>query len=235
MSGPSQTHPWHPAREPPELLIGESLSVPNQGTTQRLENEGASLTPAHPNETRRQELLDRIEEIFLAEGFLHTRVGTLADRLHCSRSTLYKLAPSKTELYVLILDRWLNKATDQVLEATRDLDTPIQKIETAANLTAELQSQVSPEFWRDARSFGPTAERFSEGQARGIRRIRSYLDEGVESGFFHPANTAFVAYVIWLGVNAARDPDLTRRLGLDQEAATRELGALVLRGMRARS
>ncbi|HSK46440.1 MAG TPA: TetR/AcrR family transcriptional regulator, partial [Coriobacteriia bacterium] len=67
------------------------------------------MTPAHPNETRRQELLERIEEIFLAEGFLHTRVGTLADTLHCSRSTLYKLAPSISELYVLILDRWLNR------------------------------------------------------------------------------------------------------------------------------
>ena len=40
---------------------------------------------------RREELLDRLVELFLAEGFRHLTLGDLAARLHCSKSTLYAL------------------------------------------------------------------------------------------------------------------------------------------------
>ena len=187
--------------------------------------------PPRPDEARRERLLDQLEAMFLGEGFLHMRIGGLASRLRCSRSTLYKLAPSKEQLFVLVVERWVNKGTDMILAEAEKCESPIEEIETVFRLTTEVQSRGTPAFWRDALNYAPTAQRFSEDRARGIERVRSYLDDGIAQGIFRPTNTSYVAHMVWLGLQAARDPDLLGRLGMTQREALRELQELLLRGM----
>src|SRR5947209_20566514 len=63
---------------------------------------------------RQLEILDVLQALFLAEGFRHLTIADLVDRLHCSRRTLYSLAPSKEELVLVVIGRLLN---DMGLEA----------------------------------------------------------------------------------------------------------------------
>ena len=55
---------------------------------------------------RREELLDGVMRIIAARGFAGVRTSQMARELHCSETTLYKIAPSKDSLLVLALDRW---------------------------------------------------------------------------------------------------------------------------------
>src|ERR1700712_745269 len=65
--------------------------------------------------TRRQaELLDQLEQLFLAEGFAGFTLEDLAVRLHCSKSTLYALADSKEQLALRLVRHFFRKATDAV-------------------------------------------------------------------------------------------------------------------------
>ena len=64
------------------------------------------MTRALPSK-RGSELLDALEDMVLREGFASLGVSAIANRLSCSKRTLYDLAPSKRELVLLVLDRFL--------------------------------------------------------------------------------------------------------------------------------
>jgi AcrR family transcriptional regulator len=187
--------------------------------------------PPRPNETRRAQLLDALEEIVLAEGFEHLRVGELANRLRCSRSTLYKLALSKDELIVLVVERYADRAVREAIDRAEAVGDHVDRLTAFLEVIAEWQTRGSLDFWRDAYAFGPTADRFAEKRAWGIQRLRAYLEQGIAEGVWRPANTEFLAHVIWLGATASRDPEVLRRSGLDSGEAVREIGRLLRSGM----
>ncbi|MFD6073446.1 TetR/AcrR family transcriptional regulator, partial [Amycolatopsis lurida] len=53
------------------------------------------MTSRRQPTARQRALLSELEAVFLAEGFSQFTLDDLAARLHCSKSTLYALAPSK--------------------------------------------------------------------------------------------------------------------------------------------
>src|ERR687894_1921125 len=79
--------------------------------------------------TRRQaELLDQLEELFLAEGFARFTLDDLAVRLHCSKSTLYALAESKERLALRVVKHFFRKATDAVEAQTVTEADPARRV-----------------------------------------------------------------------------------------------------------
>lgn len=187
--------------------------------------------PRRPNEARREQLLDELERIFRTEGFLHLRVGTLAGRLHCSRSTLYELAGSKEQLFARVVERFADRAVTEAAAYAEAAESPRERVLRFFSVIAEYQARTSAQFWRDAYGFGPTAARFAESRAWGVVRVKAYLDEGIAAAVLRPANTAFIAHVIWLAAAASRDPDVLERTGISTRDAMQELGALIVNGM----
>src|SRR5215218_11007849 len=96
---------------------------------------GTTVAPAEAALTRRQaELLDQLEELFLAEGFTRFTLEDLALRLHCSKSTLYALAGSKEQLAHRVVKHFFRKATAAVEADTVTEDDPARRV--TAYLTA---------------------------------------------------------------------------------------------------
>src|SRR2546423_4270803 len=94
---------------------------------------------------RNDHALDALEEIFLGEGVRRVSVGELARRLRCSRRTLYALAKSKQELFLLVVDRFLSRILrlgDESASARHDpaarieayLEPGIQQVARSTNL-----------------------------------------------------------------------------------------------------
>lgn len=187
--------------------------------------------PPKPNQRRREELLDQLEAIVLQEGFEHLRVGALADRLRCSRSTLYKLAESKEELITLIFERYADKALADASDSADQLSNPAEKIMRFSDVVDRHQARGSVAFWRDVHAHPQVADSLSQTRAKGYLLIKGYLDDGIEIGEFREANTSFVAHLVWLGAAATRDPDLLERLGVNRAEANHELLQLILYGM----
>lgn len=167
----------------------------------------------------------------LAEGFLHLRVGGLAARLHCSRSTLYKLAPSKTELLAFVFERFVDKAIRQADERASQLGSTAEKVVRNIETISEWVAKGSETFWREVRDTPEMADVASVQRGRGYRIIQGYLDEGIATGEVRPMSTGFVAYVVWMTGVAMRDPDRMRQLGIGTAKAHEEFAQLLIKGI----
>jgi len=188
--------------------------------------------PTRPDERRREELLADLETIMLDEGFAQWRVGTLAARLRCSRTTLYRLAPSKDALIHLLVDGFAGKGVAEARAESLQQPSPSEAIIRYAEVINRWHRKGSPRFWADIQSNEATRSLIEEDYAkRGADVVQAYLDQGVEMGLFRPANTAFIATLMWRSARLTRDPALLESLGLNMADAMEEFARLFVYGM----
>jgi AcrR family transcriptional regulator len=180
--------------------------------------------------TRRQaELLDQLEELFLAEGFAGFTLEDLAVRLHCSKSTLYALAGSKEQLAQRVIKHFFRKATDAVEASTVTVRDPALRV--TAYLTAVALAPAGPAVHRDLDSFGPGREVYERNTALAAGRVRELISDGVAQGRFREVQPALVADTVTTLMFRIGRGDTARATGLDDAAAYRELAALLLHGI----
>jgi AcrR family transcriptional regulator len=78
---------------------------------------------------RQHEILGALGRIILHEGFDDLTVAALADRLRCSRRTLYTLAPSRDDLIVGVVQdmftSWMERARAAVAQSKDDVDAVV--------------------------------------------------------------------------------------------------------------
>ena len=182
--------------------------------------------------TRRQaELLDQLEELFLAEGFARFTLEDLAVRLHCSKSTLYALAGSKEQQAQRVIKHFFRKATDAVEASTVTVRDPALRVTSYLTAVAAALAPAGPAFHRDLDSFGPGREVYERNTALAAGRVRELISAGVSQGRFREVHPALVADTVTTLMFRIGRGDTARATGLDDAAAYRELAALLLHGI----
>jgi AcrR family transcriptional regulator len=182
--------------------------------------------------TRRQaELLDQLEELFLAEGFSRFTLEDLALRLRCSKSTLYALAGSKEQLAHRVVKHFFRKATAAVEADTVIEDDPARRVTAYLSAVARALSPAGPAFHRDLDSFAPGREVYERNTAMAAERVRSLIAEGVAQGRFREVHPALIADTVTTLMFRIGRGDTQRATGLDDATAYRELAALLLHGI----
>ncbi|MGY1663680.1 TetR/AcrR family transcriptional regulator [Geodermatophilus sp. SYSU D00705] len=182
--------------------------------------------------TRRQaELLDQLEELFLAEGFAGFTLEDLALRLHCSKSTLYALAGSKEQLASRVIRHFFRKATAAVEAGTATEEDPALRVTAYLTAVARALAPAGPAFYRDLDGFAPGRAVYEQNTARAAERVRELIAEGVARGRFREVHPALVADTVSTLVFRIGRGDTARATGLDDAAAYRELAALLLHGI----
>jgi len=79
---------------------------------------------------RQDDLLARVVDIFLSNGFSSVTVSALAQQLRCSKATLYSVAPTKEQLVILATKQFFGSSAKRI-EATVAAETrPRRKIVT---------------------------------------------------------------------------------------------------------
>jgi len=86
-------------------------------------------------------------------------------------------------------------------------------------------------LWSDVSAWDEANAAIQRYSLSGVGGVRRYLDEGVSSGEFRPANTEFLAHVIWQASRQTRDPVLLEGCGIDAGEAMQELGRFIVYGM----
>jgi AcrR family transcriptional regulator len=191
-----------------------------------------STVPADARLTRRQaELLDQLEELFLTEGFARFTLDELADRLHCSKSTLYALAESKERLALRAIKHFFRKATDAVEAQTVTEADPTLRVTAYLSAVARALAPAGPAFHRDLDSFAPGREVYERNTALAADRVRELIAEGVAQGRFRDVHPALIADTVTTLMFRIGRGDTARATGLDDAAAYRELAALLLHGI----
>jgi AcrR family transcriptional regulator len=181
--------------------------------------------------SRQWEILDELEAIYLAEGFRRLGVGALAARLRCSRRTLYELAPSKSALFLLVLDRFLHRIREK--GAQRAAAEPDPRARVAALLEPGITEtrRAGDAFAADVAAFEPARRLLDRHQRARMAELRDVLESGVASGAFRGVHAEFVADLMLAAVGRARDPALLRRTRLSMSEAFEECSRLLQHGL----
>jgi AcrR family transcriptional regulator len=178
-----------------------------------------------PND-RYADLRDRLTAYLLAHGFADLTVEDLARELRCSKSTLYQLAPSKSELVVLAVRKFFRDATGHVEAAVAK--APVgDRVGAYLDAVAKALSPVSTDFLDDVAEFAPAREVYERNTQRAAERVRSLISEGVRDGEFRKVHARFVADVVTQTMLDIQRGGITGRIGISDSRAYTELRALV--------
>ncbi len=152
--------------------------------------------PARPNLTRRTDLFDQVEAHVLRDGFESLRVGALASTLKCSRSTIYKLAPSKEELIALIFERYLRAGTEAAQTASANAASAADALAAYIDVIDEERARGSAQFWREVGENSTTYELLCQAHERGYRHILQVVERGVARGELRPVDPSIIAGLV---------------------------------------
>ena len=180
---------------------------------------------------RQAQLLDQLEELFLAEGFAGFTLEDLAVRLHCSKTTLYALADSKEQLAVRVVRHFFRRATAAVESRTATEEDPARRVTAYLEAVARALTPASRAFHRDLEAFPPGRAVYERNTAAAAERVSALITEGVAAGRFREVHPALVADTVTTLMLRIGRGDTARATGLDDAAAYRELAALLLHGI----
>ncbi len=204
------------------------MSIPAQelGTTVRMSG------PIHHNwSVRQREIFDKLQELFLREGFRHLTIADLVDQLRCSRRTLYSLAPSREELVLTVIDRLLNQMGMEANARAAACSDPGDAIEAYLGSAVTTLRRAQPAFTQDLESYGPTKHLYDRHLRIALDVLGKLVDGGVTQGVFRPLHPPLIAEILDAAVERIRRPDVLERSGVSMGQAVGELSELIRHGL----
>ncbi|MEO3937952.1 TetR/AcrR family transcriptional regulator [Dermatophilaceae bacterium Soc4.6] len=177
-----------------------------------------SVTP------RTAALLDELVELFLAEGFRDTTLTALAARLHCSKSTLYAVGPSKEQMIVAVVRAFFRRATTRVETRLAATSRPEKRLGAYLLAISDELSPASPAFFADLDAFAPARETYTRNTEFAADRVRELVREATTRRGVDATFVGAVAGQVMEAINSGRIGEAT---GLDDAAAYRALADLL--------
>ena len=171
----------------------------------------------------RTELLDELAVVFAADGFADVTVGELAHRLRCSRSTLYRVAPTHDELVLAALGQVFTRIKNRANEAATAAQGDAVRLQVWALATIEAAGALTPRLRSDIAAWEP-ARSALETELQGILADFALLFQAaVEAGEIRPANPIFAFQWLQAACSLANDPAFLESAGLSYSDALEEI------------
>jgi AcrR family transcriptional regulator len=182
--------------------------------------------------TRQEELLDALVALFLAEGFRGFTLADLAERLHCSKTTLYGLGHSKEQVTVDAVGRFFRDATAAVEAATARETDPAARIVAYLRAVADALRPASPAFIDDLGAHPATRAVYERNTRAAAERVGELISEGTAAGAFRAVSGAFVADTAAAAMERIQTGAVLAATGMHDAEAYDELALLILNGIR---
>jgi AcrR family transcriptional regulator len=180
----------------------------------------AALGPRH------REVLDLLEVHFLENGFSGATVAALASAVGCSRRTLYELAPSKEDLVLTVLDRFLHRVGRSAIDAI-DPATPAT-VQLRAYFLGGIELHRLTTVFSEELTDLAGAQRLLASHFRHVTRVVERLvGEGIARGELRPTRPGLVAGVLAGSALYFSRPDVVDDLGIPRSTVGDELLDLV--------
>ena len=179
---------------------------------------------------REEELLDRLEPIFLKEGFRKVTVADLASRLRCSRRSFYELADSKEALFLRVFDRYLTRLRGQGARGAAAVP-PQQAFEPYLMPAIDAARKLSATLMQDMTAYPPANAMWERHQRERMEGLRRLVERCVEQGLFRGVDPYLVAEVMAASLRRIREPAFLAASGLSYRDAVEELYGLLLHGL----
>jgi AcrR family transcriptional regulator len=180
---------------------------------------------------RQEDVLRRLTALITAEGFRHLTLNGLAERLHCSKTTLYALADSKEQLAVRAVNSFFRSATDLVESRVAAEPLPLNRIQAYVDAIAEAFEPVSRRFVEDLSADEATRRTYRTNARAAAERVRALVDEAAAAGDVASVDAVFVATWLGLSIEAIQRGDFAERAGLSDADAFGELSRMLARAL----
>ncbi|XVQ06276.1 TetR/AcrR family transcriptional regulator [Spirillospora sp. CA-255316] len=172
---------------------------------------------------RREELVERLIEVFLARGFAELGVADMAALLRCSKSTLYMVAGSKEQIITTVVRAFFRRATTRVEARLREETEPRGRIEAYLRAISGELAQAAPAFFADLTSFAPAREIYRQNTGIAAARVRQLVLEAAPG-----QDAAFAGAVAGLVMEAIHRGEIRASTGLDDSAAYTALANMIV-------
>lgn len=189
------------------------------------ENSGVELRP------RQIELLDVLELYFFEHGYRRVTMAGLAERLHCSKRALYELAPSRRELFVLVVERWVQRIRKLGLAAEARHGDPCAQLRGYLEPGITETQFVTEAFLLDLRQLPEAREVLDRHQRERMETLLKILERGVLDSSFANIHAHLVAGICLAGIEKINEPEFLGQAGLSFSAAFAELYRLLMTGL----
>ena len=180
---------------------------------------------------RHERLVADLEVIFLEEGFRRCRISELAERLKCSKRTLYEVAASKQELVLLVIERWLERVRQLGWSGALEHEDPAKRISAYLSPGVTESRRASRAFLEDIQTLRPALLVLEAHQRERAKVLREILDDGIRRGRFRPFHTKLVAEIFLAAVSRINEPKVLEAAQLTFSDAFGELFDLILNGI----
>ena len=167
------------------------------------------------------------------EGFAQFTLDDLAERLRCSKTTLYALAPTKHELVVEAVKQYFREAVPAVEARVAVAPGPSEKVVAYLHAVGDYLEPLSRAFMDDLSSFAPAAAVYRQNTAAAAERIRTLIADGVAAGAFRPVHAAFVGEIVAVALFEIQRGEMFARLEMSDAEAYAELASLVVHALSA--
>jgi AcrR family transcriptional regulator len=191
----------------------------------------SSKKKPRPSQDRRERLLHRIEEIFLRDGFRRVTVAELAATLRCSRRSVYQIADSKEDLFVLVLDRVLGRIEQAGGAAAATTAGAGNKITAFIQPGLTELRTATPAFFADIAAHPPAQKLLKRHQDTRERDLCKLIERGVRSGECRRIHAEVAAQALLAAYRAITSPAFLSNVDISLADAVSEGRDLFLYGL----
>lgn len=145
---------------------------------------------------RQEEILDALETVFSERGFRAVTVSDLAQAAQCARKTLYEIARSKEELFLLVLDRMFHRLGTKAQATLAESRDPSEQIETFLLEAVNIFKPPRRSFMVDVEAYAPAMRLFDDHTASALETVVTLVAAGVDSGRFRAVDPQLTGEVL---------------------------------------
>lgn len=149
-----------------------------------------------PSSLRREAVLDVVEAVFLRHGLRPVRIAQLAAEARCSRRTLYELAASKEELFLLVLDRIMRRIARDGRDAISEEHDPVKRIVAMGTIATNGLGALSSPFMHVVHDYAPAKLLFEHHIAAARTTLEALISDAIEQRRFRRVDKSTMAETI---------------------------------------
>lgn len=175
--------------------------------------------------------LDELTTLFLNEGIRDLTIADLAQRMRCSRTRLYEIAPTKEQIFCVVVDRFFRFALEKGRSQAERAADPTSALVDSLAVGVRESARTSVPFLRDVEASDDARHLYDEYQHARTTHFSELIEAGSSLGVFVECNAAVVAEIMFGAALHLRNPAFLARAGLSIDAAFEQFYALLLHGL----
>ena len=186
---------------------------------------------SHPSD-RLERLMDEAEALFSEEGFLHLSTDDLAERLRCSKRTLYAIAPGRERFFEAVLMRRISRQERELLAQVERAPELQSAIAACLETIVQNLEAISPVFLRDYMRFPAGARLLKRFQKQITEALVRVIERGEQEQVFRKLEARVAAEALIASVMRMIETDFLAASPVTAAEAVRQVYQIFWYGLR---